>query len=116
MKHPVKIKFKYGNRVLLLVIDFLITVNKRENDRNVFTLKELIFYTSLNSGGEYLRECRTKGLIKYNVPLRKKGKYILKSDIFDLERAKNIINDGKYYVEVKEPLFEEVEQLELIAI
>lgn len=114
MQKWIKIEFGYPPEPLLLVCDFLYKiakVNKKE-----FYAAEVRSHHQLlmDSGDRYLRHLREKDLIKFIVPCKRKKTHILKSDIFDIQRAKNIINAGGYYKELEEaPLFVQGE-MELI--
>jgi len=116
IKEIVKIKSK---KMAPLVIDFLISVangSYKINLDNVikkhpkFTFhKTGLFYgldlkksnpVLLNSGDRVLRYLVEYGLVKVECILQSEGIYKLYSDIFELQKAKNIVNIGYFEREV----------------
>ncbi|GEM_PF-5118661 len=102
------------------IIDFLIEVSlgekmidnnllKRNNILNYHNYFDILHLRNFHpflqlSGDRVLRQLREDGLIKYECISQHEGIYKLKSDIFELHNAKQIIERGGYFKEIKPQL------------
>ena len=120
MQRWVEIKIKWSE-YMPTVIDFLLTIATTKDKQ--FKEEDMIRFnpTILKHGLRYLRELRFKGLVRYEMPCRQTGIYVLKSDVFELQIAKNRIANGGYHIEQSSPVVipkqckNDVEQLSLIS-
>jgi len=119
MQRWVEIKIKWSE-YMPTVIDFLSTIAVSRNKQ--FREEDIVNFNpvTLKHGLRYLRELRFKGLVRYEMPCRQTGIYVLKSDVFELEITKNRIKAKGYFIEETNPVIipkqckNDVEQLILV--
>lgn len=103
MKRWVTAEIKWAE-YMPTVIDFLFTIavtaHKQFKEEDVKNYNPVI----LKHGLRYLRELRFKGFVRYEMPARVTGIYILKSDVFELQIAKNRIQSGGYWIDETTPV------------
>jgi hypothetical protein len=89
-----------------IIVDYLMKI--ADTSSKQFTVEKMIVENKgqlkFETSPRYLRDLRFKGLVKYEVPIRRAGLYNLVSTFQELRAVKRIIADRGYDIDAAAPV------------